>query len=153
MQILFVVLGAVLTGCTAAVPDDLARTVLLEELPQEEGIAREGFVACVAVDDQDANANLLAALRDAHIEAVPASECQWENSGSYHRVSKRKAMLVNVYGYKTAGTVEFETRHHVKYATMKTLEVKREPASWKIVRTLSHWMATAEKGRAREAQA
>src|SRR6185503_7617736 len=36
----------VLTGCTAAVPDDLARTVLLEELPREEGITREGFLAC-----------------------------------------------------------------------------------------------------------
>lgn len=99
----------VLTGCTAAVPDDLARTVLLEELPREEGIAREGFLACVAVDSQDANANLLAALQDAHIEAVPASQCQWENTGSYHRTSKRKAMLVNVYGYKTAGTVWMAT--------------------------------------------
>jgi len=153
MRILSILLATVLTGCTASVPDDLARTVLLEELPLEEGIFHDGFLACVAVDDRDANAKLLAALRDAHIDAVPASECQWDPAGSYHRVSRRKALLVNVHGYKRAGTVEFETSHHMKYATRKTLEVARGSSGWKIVRTQNYEMATADEGRAREARA
>jgi hypothetical protein len=126
-------------------PDDLARTVLLEELPQEEGIAREGFLACVAVENRDADPELLAALREAHLDAVPASECQWDIGGSFHRASKRKAMLVKVYGYKRAGTIEFEAEHAGKYGTMKTLEVARDSSGWRIVRVLSHMMAKVEQ--------
>jgi hypothetical protein len=126
--------------------------VLLEELPQEEGIVREGFLACVAVENRDADPKLLAALRGAHLDAVPASECQWDMSGSFHRASKRKAMLVKVYGYKRTGTIEFEALHGGKYGTMKTLEVARGSAGWRIVRILSHWMAKAEQRHAREAR-
>jgi hypothetical protein len=136
-------IATALVGCTAGLPDDLARTVLLEELPQEEGIVHDGFLACVAVENRDAGPELLAALREAHLDSVPASQCQWDMRGSFHRASKRKAMLVKVYGYKRAGTIEFEALHAGKYGTMKTLEVTRVSSGWRIVRVLSHWMARA----------
>lgn len=152
-RFLLAVVAAVLVGCTTGVPDDLALTVLLEELPKEEGIAHEGFLPCVAVEDRDADAKLLRALHDARIEAVPASECQWvmDGSGSYHRATKRKATLVNVHGYKRAGTIEFEARHHGKYGSMKTLEVARGPSGWKIVKTLRHMLADAQQFHAGDA--
>ena len=85
------------------------------------------------MEGRDADSELLGVLRDAHLDVVPASECQWDTGGSFHRASGRKAMLVNVYGYDSAGTIKFEALHHVKYATMKTLEVARESSGWKIL--------------------
>lgn len=145
-----VVSAVVLSACTAGVPDDLARAVLVHELPSIDGIANEGFLACVAVESHDVDTETLAALRAVHVEAVPASECQWvmDGRGSYHRASKRKAMLVNVFGYERAGTIELEARHHGKYATMRTLKVAHESSGWKVVRTLQETMAKAEQSHA-----
>ena len=147
------ILGAMgLVGCTTGVPDELARTVLVQELPSVEGIAGEAFLACVAIDSRDADAEMLKVLRDANIDAVAGSECQWSLGGSFHRASGRKAVLVNVYGYKRKGTIEFEARHHGKYGTFKTFEVVRGPSGWKIVRTLQFMMAGVEPTDATEAR-
>ena len=132
-----------LAGCSAGVPVDLARTVLLQEIPVTDGVAQAGFLACVAIDSRDADAKTLRLLREARIDAVAASECQWVmgSSGTFHRASGRKALLVDVHGYKRQGTVQYEARHHGKFATMKTLEVARSSDGWKIVRTLEFMMA------------
>jgi hypothetical protein len=142
---LLVVVAIVLGGCSADVPAGLAKTVLLAELAEEGGIVHDGFLACVAVEGRDADSKLLGVLRQAHLDVVPASECQWDPAGSFHRVSGRKAMLVNVHGYDRARTIKFEARHHMRYATMKTLVVARESSGWKIVRTLELTMASAER--------
>jgi hypothetical protein len=147
------IVGALLAGCTPRVPADLALSVLVQELPNVDGI-KQGFLPCVAIESRDADAKTLAALRDAHIPAVAASDCQWEMSGSgtFHRASGRKAMLVNVSGYTRSGTVEFEARHDGKYATFKTLQVQRGPAGWKIVKTLKFEMAGVEQSHASAAR-
>ena len=50
-------------------------------------------------------------------------------------------MLVNVFGYKRRGEIEFEARHSGRFATMKTLQVRRESSGWRIVATLKFMMA------------
>jgi hypothetical protein len=67
---LLVFAATVLAGCTAKVPDDLARAVLMQELPVVEGVATEGFLACVGIESRDADAETLAMLRDARIAAL-----------------------------------------------------------------------------------
>jgi hypothetical protein len=143
MRLLATIPTVVLAACTAEVPHDLARTVLMEELPRVDGIA-QGLLACVAIESRDADSQTISALQNAGVAAVPVSECEWrmDDRGSFHRSSGRKAMLVNVHGYKRIGTVELEARHHGRYATMKALEVTRGSGGWKIVKTLKHEMAS-----------
>jgi hypothetical protein len=148
---LAVLVALLLSACEASIPDDLARTVLLEEIGQLDGV-RAGFVPCLSVDSMDVDASTLEAVRKVYPDVVPGSECQWLKSGSVHKASGRKAMLVNVFGYKRSGEIEFEARHHMKWATMKTLQVRRESSGWRIVATLKFMMAHVEHDNAADAR-
>ena len=144
------ILVALLCGCQASIPRDLARAVLLEELPQLDGV-RAGFILCVSVESVDLDAETLAMLRKVYPDVVRGSECQWRmdtSKGSFHIASGRPAMLVNVFGYKRNGEIEFEARHHGKWATMKILRVRQEASGWRVVATLEHMMALAEQRQA-----
>ena len=142
---------SLLCGCQASTPNDLAQTVLMEEIGQLDGV-RMGFVPCLSVDSIDIDAQTLESLRRVYPNVVPGSECQWDMSGSFHKASGRKAMLVNVFGYKRSGEIELEARHHGKFGTMKTLQVRRESSGWIIVATLKFMMAHAEQGHAGDAR-
>jgi hypothetical protein len=146
--------AALLSACQVSIPRDLARAVLLEELGQLDGV-RAGFVLCVSVDSVDADAGTLALLRKVYPDVVRGSECQWmmdTSKGSFHRTSGRPAMLVNVFGYKRSGEIEFEARHHGKWGTMKTLQVRHESSGWRVVATLNFMMAAAEQSHAGDAR-
>jgi hypothetical protein len=133
---LMLLLGA----CQPRTPDDLALTVLLEEIGQLDGVVM-GFIPCISIDSADADASALITLRKRYPEVVRGSECQYAMDGAFHKTSHRKAILVNVFGYKRSGEIELEARHAGKFGTSKTLQVRREPSGWKIVRTLRFEMA------------
>lgn len=142
---------SLLSGCHASTPNDLAQVVLMEEIGQLDGV-RMGFVPCISVDSLDVDARILESLRKVYPNVVPGSECHWDIGGSIHRPSGRKAMLVNVFGYKRSGEIELEARHHGKFGTMKTLQVRRESAGWRIVATLKFMMAHADQSHAGDAR-
>lgn len=133
-------LALFLGACQPRTPDDLALTVLMEEMGQLDGVAM-GFIPCISIDSVDADAATLAALRKKYPNVVPGSECQYEMSGAFHKATKREALLVNVFGYKRSGEIELEAMHAGKFGTMKTLKVKRGPSGWKIEATLRFMMA------------
>lgn len=145
-------LALILSACQPRTPDGLALTVLLEEIGQLDGVVM-GFIPCVSIDSVDADATALATLRKKYPEVVPASECQYEMSGAFHKTSHRRAMLVNVFGYKQSGEIELEARHAGRFGTSKTLQVKRAPSGWKIVATLRFEMASIRSPRLRFDQA
>lgn len=140
-----------LSGCHASTPNDLAQAVLMEEIGQLDGV-RMGFIPCVSVDSRDIDSRALESLRKVYPNVVPGSECQWDRGGSIHKTSGHKAMLVNVFGYKRIGEIEFEARHHGRFGTMKTLQVRRESSGWRIVATLKFLMANAELSHAGDAR-
>lgn len=120
-------------------PDSLALVVFAREL------ANQKMVLCLAVDEADASAAILAAMQMPSNTVVPASQCVREadpERGSYHAASGKPALLATVRSFKQtapgAGTVEIETFHHGQFAHYKTLEVRRVDGAWQVVKVLRH---------------
>ncbi len=91
-------------------PDSLALVVFAKELASEKMM-----VLCLSIDDADASAAVIAAMKQPSNNVVPASQCVRDfdpDKGSYHTASGKPALLVTVRSFKAtgpdAGTVEFE---------------------------------------------
>ncbi|HEV8693646.1 MAG TPA: hypothetical protein VGQ93_05575 [Lysobacter sp.] len=120
-------------------PESLALAVFAKEVPNEK------MVLCLSIDDADASAAVIAAMKQPSNNVVPASECVREfdpDKGSYHAASGKPALLATVRSFKAtgpdAGTVEFESFHHGQFAHYKTLEMKRVGGAWQVVKVLRH---------------
>lgn len=120
-------------------PESLALAVFAREL------ARERMVLCLAVDDADASAAVIAAMQLPSNTVAPASACVRDfdpDRGSRHAATGQPALLATVRGFKPtgpdAGTVEYEGFHHGQFAHYKTLEVKRVGGAWQVVKVLRH---------------
>lgn len=120
-------------------PQSLALVVFAREL------AKQPMVLCLAVDDADASAAVIAAMQTPANTVVPASQCVREydpDRGSYQATTGKPALIATVRGFKATGpqtaTVEVETFHHGQFAHYKTLEARREQGAWKITRVLRH---------------
>lgn len=121
-------------------PDTLALVVFAKELASEKMM-----VLCLSIDDADASAGVIAAMKQPSNNVVPASQCVRDfdpDKGSYHTASGKPALLATVRSFKAtgpdAGTVEFESFHHGQFAHYKTLEVKRVGGAWQVVKVLRH---------------
>lgn len=127
-----------LSGCGTRTPHSLAQVVLKEQIADaDDGLAE--FVLCITVDSKDADSALLASLQDANKTVVPGSECVWvmdPSKGSYHRPSRRKAMLLDVSMLPSRQEVEYEARHSGKWGTFRTLQVTEEQGHWKVIKML-----------------
>ena len=120
-------------------PESLALAVFAREAGKEK------MVLCLAVDEADASAAVIAAMKQPANEVVPMSQCVREFDparGSYQAATGEPALLATVRSFKPtapgAGTVEFEAFHHGQYAHYKTLEVKRAGGAWQVTRVLRH---------------
>jgi hypothetical protein len=121
-------------------PDSLALVVFAKELAGEKLM-----VLCLSIDDADASAAVIAAMKQPANSVVPASQCVRDfdpDKGSYHAASGKPALLATVRSFKATGadaaTVEFESFHHGQFAHYKTLEVKRVGGAWQVVKVLRH---------------
>lgn len=128
--------GATPVGAT---PESLALVVLAKELRGEDR------VLCLAIDDADASAAVIAAMQQPSHTVVPASACVRDfdpDKGSRHAASGKPALLATVRAFKPAapdaGTVEYEAFHHGQDAHYKTLEVRRVNGAWQVVKVLRH---------------
>lgn len=127
------------TAPVGATPESLALVVFAKELAGEER------VLCLAIDDADASAAVIAAMKQPSNMVVPASACVRDfnpDTGSYHAATGKPALLGTIRAFKAtapdAGTVEFEAFHHGQDAHYKTLEVRRVNGAWQIVKVLRH---------------
>jgi hypothetical protein len=121
------------SGCSHGTPPALAQAVLRRQLPDWPS----EFLLCVSVDGADADMGLLADIRKENRAAVAGSECKYDLSGSYHRASGRKAVLMNVT-QDSRHEVRFEARHAGKWGEFLTFEVQQSDSGWRIVRVLKH---------------
>lgn len=127
-------------GSIAATLLPVARAVFASEIANADTP-----VVCLAVDGKDAPDALIGPLQAPTRAVVPASHCERvadEDQGSYHRASRREAMLMEVSAFRPsapdAGQIEFSAYHHRLWASYKTLEVKRVNGTWQVARVIKH---------------
>lgn len=120
-------------------PESLALAVFAKE------VGTQKMVLCLSVDEGDASAAVIAAMKQPSNDVVPASQCVREfdpDRGSYQATTGKPALLVAVRAFTPTGadaaTVEFESFHHGQFAHYKTLEVKRIGGAWQVTKVLRH---------------
>lgn len=127
-------------GTVSATLLPVARAVFASELAD----VRIPLV-CLSIDGKDAPQAMIESLASDAVAVVPASDCVRladEDRGSFHRQSRREAMLLNVDAFRPSAPdavqVEFTAYHHRLFGSYKTLEVKRVDGIWQVTRVIRH---------------
>jgi len=117
----------------AVTPDDVAATALRHETSRHDG----AMVLCLQVDRHDPVAAVLAAAQGPGLTVVAGSQCELvmdTKSGSRHRASGRKALFIDVWGYRAGADgfvyVEVTYYHHGLWGGTRTLALRRISGTW-----------------------
>lgn len=123
-------------ACATPTPDALAVALLREKLNDTVG----DMIPCIEVDGVDATPAFLTAIRKFNKKAVASSRCVYviqPSKGSYHRATRRKAMLVSVAYNAERGEAYFGAQHNGLWGVHLMLEVREEDGVWKVGRVIS----------------
>ena len=130
------VLALAVTAQPAAVPEDVAAAALRYATSGRSG----EMVICIEVDGRDPSPPVLAAAQQSTLKVVPGSECTRvvdTKRGSRHVATNRKAVFVNVWGYRAGQEgyvyVEVTDFHHGLWGGSRTYALRRSPnGSWLV---------------------
>ncbi len=127
-------------GTVSATLLPVARAVFASEL----GDVRIPLV-CLSIDGKDAPQAMIESLATDAVAVVPASDCvrlSDEDRGSFHRQSRREALLLNVDSFRPSAPdvaqIEFSAYHHRLFGSYKTLELQRVDGVWQVTRVIRH---------------